>query len=165
MISFLFLLVMAGAETTYHLLGSALLALLRDPALLAAVRADRGRIPSVLEETLRWESPIQIVTRMAIEDVEIAGTRVARGQDLVLGIGSANRDETASPTRTASTPIGRARRTSRSGSAAHCAGSRLAILEATVGIAALLDRFPDLRLDPRSKPPGSWESRSAGRST
>src|SRR5206468_4758351 len=81
-ISFLFLLVLAGAETTYHLLGSALLAMLRDPELLASVRADRSRVAAVLEETLRWESPIQILSRMPIEDVEIAGTRIERGREL-----------------------------------------------------------------------------------
>jgi cytochrome P450 len=153
-ISFLFLLVMAGAETTYHLLGSALLALLRDPALFAAVRADRSRIPCVLEETLRWESPIQIVTRMATEDVQIAGTRIAKGQDLVLGIGSANRDATRFPDPDRFDADRRGAAHLAFGLGRHyCAGSRLAILEATVGIAALLDRFPDLRLDPRSKPP------------
>src|SRR5262249_50158415 len=96
-ISFLFLLVLAGAETTYHLLGSALFALLRDAELLGSVRADRGRIAALLEETLRWESPIQIVSRMSVDDVEIAGTRIPRGCEIVLGIGSANRDETRFP--------------------------------------------------------------------
>ena len=154
LISFLFLLVMAGAETTYHLLGSALLALLRDPALLAAVRADRSRIGRLLEETLRWESPIQILSRMATEDVEIAGTRIARGQDLVLGIGSANRDETRFPEPDRFDTDRRGADHLAFGLGRHyCAGSRLAILEATVGIAALLERFPDLRLDPRAKPP------------
>jgi cytochrome P450 len=153
-ISFLYLLVLAGAETTYHLLGSALFAMLRDPALLASVRADRSRIGRVLEETLRWESPIQIVSRVTTADVEIAGTRVPRGRDLVLGIGSANRDETRFPhpddfdvdrTGPAHLAFGLGRH--------YCAGSRLAILEATVAIDALLDRFADLHLDPRGKPP------------
>jgi len=153
-ISFLFLLVMAGAETTYHLLGSALLAMLCDPALLAAVRADRSRIAAVLEETLRWDAPIQIVSRMAIDDVEIAGTRIARGCDLVLGIGSANRDETRFPDPDRF-DIGRRGESHLAfGLGRHyCAGSRLAILEATVAINALLDRFAELRLDPRSRPP------------
>jgi cytochrome P450 len=153
-ISFLFLLVLAGAETTYHLLGSALLALLRDPALMAAVRADRSRIPAVLEETLRWEAPIQIVSRMATQDVEIAGTRIAGGCDLVLGIGSANRDDSRFPepdrfdvdrSHDSHLAFGLGRH--------YCAGSRLAILEATVAIDALLDRFADLALDPRARPP------------
>ena len=153
-ISFLFLLVLAGAETTYHLLGSALLALLGDPALLASVRADRSRIAAVLEETLRWESPIQIVSRAAVEDVVIAGTRIPRGCELVLGVGSANRDETrfrrSGPLRRR--PAGEPHLAFGLGRH-YCAGSRLAILEATVAIHALLDRFADLRLDPRARPP------------
>ena len=150
MISFLCLLVLAGAETTYHLLGSALFAMLRDPALLASVRADRRRIAAVLEETLRWESPIQIVTRMAMDDVEIAGTRIERGRELVLGIGSANRDETHFPDPDRFDVDRRGAAHLAFGLGRHyCAGSRLAILEATVAINALLDRFDDLRLDPR----------------
>ncbi len=153
-ISFLFLLVIAGAETTYHLLGSALLAMLCDPELLQSVRADRSRISAVLEETLRWESPIQILTRMPIEDVEIAGTRIERGRELVLGIGSANRDESHFPDPDRFDVDRQGEPHLAFGLGRHyCAGSRLAILEATVAINALLDRFPDLRLDPDSKLP------------
>jgi cytochrome P450 len=153
-ISFLFLLVLAGAETTYHLLGSALLAMLRDPALLASVRADRSRVAAVLEETLRWESPIQILSRMPIEDVEIAGTRIERGRELVLGIGSANRDETHFPDPDRFDVDRQGESHLAFGLGRHyCAGSRLAILEATVAINALLDRFGDLHLDPREIPP------------
>jgi cytochrome P450 len=108
----------------------------------------------VLEETLRWESPIQIVTRMATQDVEIAGTRIARGRDLVLGIGSANRDETRFPDPDRFDAERSGADHLAFGLGRHyCAGSRLAILEASEGIAALLDRFPDLRLDPRAQPP------------
>ncbi len=154
LISFLCLLVLAGAETTYHLLGSALFAMLRNPALLASVRADRRRIGAVLEETLRWESPIQIVTRMAMDDVEIAGTRIERGRELVLGIGSANRDETHFPDPDRFDVDRRGAAHIAFGLGRHyCAGSRLAILEATVAISALLDRFEDLRLDPRTRSP------------
>jgi cytochrome P450 len=153
-ISFLFLLVLAGAETTYHLLGSALLAMLHDPALLASVRADRSRIAAVLEETLRWESPIQILSRMPNEDVEIAGTRIERGRELVLGIGSANRDETHFPDPDRFDIDRQGESHLAFGLGRHyCAGSRLAILEATVAINALLDRFGDLHLDPREIPP------------
>jgi cytochrome P450 len=152
--NFLCLLVLAGAETTYHLLGSALFAMLRDPALLESVRAQPGRIARVLEETLRWESPIQIVSRTATEDVEIAGTRIARGCDLVLGIGSANRDEAHFPDPDGFDADRRGPPHLAFGLGRHyCAGSRLAMLEATVAIEALLDRFPDLRLDPNVRMP------------
>ncbi len=153
-ISFLYLLVLAGAETTYHLLGSALFAMLRDPALFASVRADRSRIGRLLEETLRWESPIQILSRTATEDVEIAGTRIARGRDLVLGIGSANRDETRFPDPDRFDVDRQGEAHLAFGLGRHyCAGSRLAILEATVAIGALLDRFAELHVDPRFRAP------------
>jgi cytochrome P450 len=153
-ISFLFLLVMAGSDTTYHLLGSSLFAMLRDPSLLESVRADRSRIAAVLEETLRWESPVQITSRCAVEDVEIAGTRIPRGCDVILGIGSANRDERhfRDPARFDADRRGAPHLAFGLGRH-YCAGSRLAILEATVGINALLDRFPDLELDPAAMPP------------
>ncbi|MGH7820018.1 MAG: cytochrome P450, partial [Candidatus Binatia bacterium] len=153
-ISFLCLLVMAGADTTYHLLGSALFALLRDPVLLKSVRADRSRIASVLEETLRWESPVQIVSRSPIDDVEIAGTRIPRGHDIILGIGSANRDELHFPDPDRFDVDRRGEPHLAFGLGRHyCAGSRLAILEATVAIDALLDRFADLQLDPSAPGP------------
>jgi cytochrome P450 len=153
LISFVCLLVMAGAETTFHLLGSALYALLHDPALLASVRGDRHRIAAVLEETLRWESPIQIVSRTATEDVEIAGTAIPAGRDLICGIGSANRDETHFRDPDAFDPDRRGDPHLAFGLGRHyCAGSRLAILEATVALDALLDRFASIELDPAADP-------------
>lgn len=152
-ISFLRLLVIAGAETTYHLLGSALVALLRDPALLELVRADRGRIAALLDETLRWESPVQIVSREAMRDTALSGVPVAAGMDVIAGIGSANRDERRFPDadrfdidRQGEPHIG-------FGLGKHfCAGSRFALLEATVALDALLDRLPELRADPETAP-------------
>jgi cytochrome P450 len=89
-----------------------------------------------------------------MDDVEIAGTRIERGRELVLGIGSANRDETRFPDPNRFDADRRGETHLAFGLGRHyCAGSRLAILEATVAINALLDRFTDLRLDPRSKPP------------
>ncbi len=153
LISFVCLLVMAGAETTFHLLGSTLYALLRDPPLLASVRADRRRIAAVLEETLRWESPIQIVSRTATEDVVIAGTAIPRGRDLICGIGSANRDETHFPDPDRFDPDRNGEPHVAFGLGRHyCAGSRLAILEATVALDALLDRFAAIELDPAIEP-------------
>ena len=96
-IGFVCLLVIAGAETTYHLMGSALYGLLCDADLHARVRTDRQLIPQVLDETLRWESPVQRVTREAIADAELAGTLIPAGSDGVVGIGSANRDERRFP--------------------------------------------------------------------
>ncbi len=151
-IDFVCLLVIAGAETTYHLMGSALYALLHDADLLARVRADHQLIPQVLEETLRWESPVQIVTREAIEDAELAGTRIPAGSDVIVGIGSANRDERRFPDPDRFDADRKGEVHIAFGFGRHyCAGSRLAILEARIGLQAVLERFPDLRLDPQAE--------------
>ena len=153
-ISFLRLLVIAGAETTFHLMGSALLALLRDPELLESVRVERGRIEPLLQETLRWESPVQIITREAVRDTVVAGVDIPGGREVIVCIGSANRDERRfpDPDRFDIDREGEAHIAFGFGRH-YCAGSRLAILEATTGLNALLDRLPDLRLDPAAAQP------------
>ncbi len=148
-VSFLRLLVIAGADTTYHLMGSALVALLRDPELLASVRADRDQIAALLDETLRWEPPVQITTREAVDDTVLSGVQIPKGHDVVACIGSANRDERRFPDPDRFDVQRRGEPHIAFGFGRHyCAGSRLAILEATVGLNALLDRLPELRLDP-----------------
>ncbi len=152
-ISFLRLLVIAGAETTYHLLGSTLAVLLRDPDLLEHVRADRGRIAALLDETLRWESPVQIITRETVRDTVLSGVAIPSGMDIVVGIGSANRDETRFPEADRFDIDRQGEPHIAFGFGKHyCAGSRFALLEATVAIDALLDRLPELRADPDAAP-------------
>ncbi len=90
---FLGLLLPAGAETTFRVLGNALTALLRHPDLMDRVRNGRDLIPSVIEETLRWETSITQVSRVATVDTKIAGCRIAAGGVLGVILGSANRDE------------------------------------------------------------------------
>lgn len=152
-VSFLRLLVIAGAETTYHLMGSALVGLLRDPALLASVRADRDRIEPLLQETLRWESPVQIITREAGRDAVLSGLAIPEGHEVVVCIGSANRDERRFPEPDRFDIDRQGEPHIAFGLGRHyCAGSRLAILEATVGLNALLDRLPRLRPQPDAAP-------------
>lgn len=148
-VSFLRLLVIAGAETTYHLLGTALFALLRDPAVFESVEGDRGLIAPLLEESLRWNSPVQIITREAVRDTVLAGVEIPRGQDVIVCIGSANRDERRFPDPDRFDIRRRGESHIAFGFGRHyCAGSRLAQLEATVGLNALLDRLPNLGFDP-----------------
>jgi len=148
-VSFLRLLVVAGAETTYHLIGSALYALLTHPEQLAEVAADASLVPAVLAEALRWESPVQIVTRETARPVTLSGVEVPEGESLTLAIGSANRDETRiedpdrfdlhrAPAEHVAFGYGKH----------YCAGSRLAELEARVALETLLERLPGLRLEP-----------------
>lgn len=148
-LSFLRLLVIAGAETTYHLMGSTLYALLTQPETLQEVCADRSVLHSALEETLRWESPVQLVTRETHEPTEVAGVVLPKGAELILAIGSANRDERRfeDPDRFDLHREGPEHIAFGFGKH-YCAGSRLAYLEAEVGLNALFDRLPDLRLAP-----------------
>jgi cytochrome P450 len=87
------LLLLGGSETTTHLIGNALRALLADPALLARVRADPALVPAVVEETLRWDAPVQSVLRRTTAEVELAGARIPAGAIALLLLGSANRDD------------------------------------------------------------------------
>ncbi len=147
-ISFLRLLVIAGAETTYHLIGSALFALMTHTDQLEEVRADRSKVDRVIEEVLRWESPVQIVTRETLKPTRLSGVELPAGSELVLGVGSANRDESRfeEPDRFDIHRKGPEHVAFGFGKH-YCAGSRLAELEARVGLNALLDRLPGLRLD------------------
>lgn len=152
-ISFLRLLLPAGADTTYRLIGSTLYALLTHPEQLEEVLADRGTLALAIEEALRWESPVQYVSRETTEDVVLGDTPVQAGEMLFVCLGSANRDETqyADPDRF--DMHRRAEDHVAFGFGPHfCAGSHLARMEASVALNALFDRLPDMRLDRSDDP-------------
>ncbi|MBY0399426.1 cytochrome P450, partial [Myxococcota bacterium] len=153
-VSFLRLLVAAGAETTYHLMGTVLFALLARRPVFEALVADRTRLRRVLDETLRWESPIQIVTREAVCDLVLRDVAIPAGSTIVVGIGSANRDERAFPDPDRFDPDREGTEHLSFGFGKHyCAGSRLAYLEAEIGLEALFDRFgARLALEPGADP-------------
>ena len=145
-VSFLRLLVSAGAETTFHLLGSALHVLIENPELQARVRADGALIEPLLWETLRWETPVAVLPREATADTKVAGVEIPEGADLMLLIGSACRDERhyRDPDRfdlerdnsdVLAFGLGKH----------YCAGSRLALLEARIGLEVLFERLGELR--------------------
>jgi cytochrome P450 len=148
-LGFLKLLLPAGAETTYRLIGSTLFALLHHREQLEEVRADRAQVKWAIEETLRWESPVQLASRETTAPVTMGGVDLPAGSHLMTGIGSANRDERHyhDPDR-----FDMHRHTDDHlafGFGRHfCLGSHLARLEATTAINAIFDRLPDLRLDP-----------------
>jgi len=95
MVQFVVLLLVAGNETTTNLIGNAALALLEHPDALERVAREPERVPALVEEALRFDSPIQVVFRTVSEDTELAGTRIPRGAVLAALLGSANRDERA----------------------------------------------------------------------
>ena len=152
--SFLRLLLPAGAETTQRLIGTTLFALLSHREQFEAVLADRSQLAWAIEEALRWEAPVQFAARNATADTVIAGTAIPTESQVMVAIGSANRDERHydSPARF---DIRRHADDHLSfGFGRHfCLGSHLARMEATTALNAFFDRLPHLRLDPAAPPP------------
>ena len=141
------LLLVAGNETTTNLIGNGMLALLRNPGELARLRADPALIPGAVEELLRFDSPVQTDFRGSLEDCEVNGFPVRRGENIVLLIGSANRDPAVfeDPDRL---DVGRSEGSHISFGRGihHCIGAPLARLEGRVVLEVLLERFASMRL-------------------
>jgi cytochrome P450 len=151
---FLRLLLPAGAETTFRVMGNCLTALLVHPDAMAAVLADRELLADVVEETLRWETSVTMVSRVATHDTEIAGCPIPAGSPVHVLTGSAGRDESRWDD-ASSWQLGRpVQHHLAFGTGQHqCLGMHLARLELKAGLNAILDRLPNLRLDPEADPP------------
>lgn len=143
-------LVSAGNETTTHLIGNTLWELARRPELYARVRADRELVHDLVEESLRMYSPIQFIFRQASRDTEINGVRIARGQKVVLGMASANRDESVySDPDEFRIDRGKLLDHVAFGRGSHlCIGSALARMECVSAVDAIMDRIPEMGLKP-----------------
>ena len=151
---FLRLLLPAGAETTYRAFGSCLLALLERPEAMARVLADRSLVPAVVEETLRWETSVTMVVRVAAADTEIGGCPVPAGSTLSIINGSASRDEARWDHPDEWDLDRESQQHMAFGTGPHqCLGMHLARMELEVGMNAVLDRLPNLRLDPGAEHP------------
>lgn len=152
--SFALLLLAAGSGTTWKQMGITITALLQRPELLEAIRHDRELLRSAIEESLRWMPTDPMFSRWVTRDIEFHGVQLPAGAVLHLCIGAANRD----PARWEDPEefdIHRVLKpTLAFGNGPHvCLGMHVARAEMTVGINALLDRLPDLRLDPEAEPP------------
>ncbi|MFI5718896.1 cytochrome P450 [Nocardia sp. NPDC051750] len=152
--SFAILLLLAGSGTTWKQMGITLTALLQRPALLEQVRADRSLLRPVIEEALRWMPTDPMFSRYVTTDTDFFGTLLPAGAVLHLCLGAANRDPQRWE-RPDEFDITRKLRASFAfGGGVHtCLGMHLARAEISTGIAALLDRLPDLRLNPDVEPP------------
>ncbi len=154
---FLRLLLPAGAETTYRLLGTLLYALLHDPKQFEAVRQERSLLPAAIEEALRWEAPVQYIDREATVDVDFHGTTVPTGAQVSLCLGSANHDESVfEDPETYDLFKVRPQHLAFADGPHRCLGEHLARLETTVAMNAIFDRLGDLRLDPDADAPGIY---------
>ncbi|MFB4319874.1 cytochrome P450 [Actinomadura sp. 21ATH] len=142
------LLLVAGHETTINLIGNGVLALLQAPRQLALLRERPELLPAAIEELLRYDGPVDRASqRVALEDMEIAGTPIPKGAWVHVSLGAAGRDPAAHP---APDELDLTRAPNRHVAFGHgphfCLGAPLARLEGQVAIGSLLERFPDLAL-------------------
>jgi cytochrome P450 len=149
--SFCRLLAPAGAETTYRSSSNLLFGLLSHPDQLAALRDDRSLMRQAIEEGLRWEAPLTGIMRTCVRDTQVCGVPIAAETVVAVGLGAANHDERRweDPERF---DIFRPQRQHIAFAAGPhtCLGMHLARMETRVVIDALLDRLPNLRLDPEA---------------
>lgn len=153
-VSFFRQLLNAAGDTTTSSTGSLMVGLLTHPDQLAAVVADRSLIPQAIEETLRWEGPLTVLTRQARGNAALMGVTVPAGAKLDMVQATANRD----PSRYENPDVFNIFRQSKRHVAfaygPHvCLGQHLAKMEMERALNALLDRLPNLRLDPDYPPP------------
>ncbi|TBO59189.1 cytochrome P450 [Streptomyces kasugaensis] len=148
LISLAVLLLVAGHETTTNFLGNAALALLQRPAELEHLRKNPDDVPAVLDELLRFDSPVSTATfRFTTEAVTLGGTDIPAGVPVLVALGAANRD----PERFPSPDLLDLDRNAAShlsfGHGIHrCVGAPLAKAEAEIALRAVLIRFPGIRL-------------------
>jgi cytochrome P450 len=150
-LTFCRLLLLAGHVTTVNLIGNTILSLLQNQTEFRLLQNDHNLIPSTIEETLRYRSPVQAVIRIVSKDTNLGGQTIQSGQRVIVWLGSANHDESvfADPERFDITR-------SNSQHQAHvgfghgihfCLGAPLARLEGQVVLRVILQRLKDLNLD------------------
>ncbi len=144
------LVLAAGFETTVNLLGNGIALLLQHPDQLQRLRDDPALWPNAVDEILRIDPPVLLTGRLCAADTSVAGVSVRQGEVVTTLLAGANRDPGVfeDPTRF---DVGRANareHVSFSAGRHYCLGAALARMEGEVGLRTLLDRFPDLRLEP-----------------
>ncbi|HYQ62574.1 MAG TPA: cytochrome P450 [Actinophytocola sp.] len=152
-VDFAHILLLAGHVTTTLLLGNTMLCLGVHPEHLAAARADRSRLPGMIEESMRYLSPSAAIARVTTIDAEVDDVRIPADQLVMVWLAAANRDarqfvdpDVFDPARDPNPHLGLGR------GVHFCLGAPLARLEGRVALSILLDRFRRLRLDP-DRPP------------
>ncbi len=149
------LLLIAGHETTVNLIANAVLALLCAPGQWSALAFDAGRASAVIEETLRYDPPVQLLGRIALQDISIGDTAIVKGDSMMLLVAAAHRDPAEFDRPDVFDPDRDAFRHLAFGRGPHfCLGAPLARLEGGVALSAVTARFPSARLggEPQYKP-------------
>jgi cytochrome P450 len=141
------LLLVAGHETTVNLIGNGVLALLRAPEQLALLQRQPELVGPAVDEFLRFDGPVQISQRVAMEDLDLFGHKVRKGDEILLILGAANRDPAAftEPHRLDVARDAR-KHVAFGGGIHHCLGAALARMEGLVAFKALLEAFPTMEL-------------------
>jgi cytochrome P450 len=148
LLSTIFQLIVAGHDTTASLIGNSVVALLRDPEQLAALRRDPGKISAAVEELLRYDAPVPHSTfRYALEPVELGGVTIPAGAQVIINLAAANRDADHYANPEALDVDRTDARHLAFGHGIHfCLGAPLARMEGQLALDTLLHRFPQLRL-------------------
>ncbi len=150
-LGFLRLLLPAGAETTYRSSSNLLFGLLSRPEQLEALRGDRSLMDAAIEEGLRWEAPLTGIARRCTRDAQVAGQAIPAGAIVSVNLGSANHDETRYERPEEFDLFRPPRQHMAFAFGPHrCLGMHLARMETAVAVGAVLDRLPNLRLDPKA---------------
>lgn len=141
------LLFIAGHETTQNLIGNGLHALLKNRTQLELLRDDRSLSRNAIEELLRYDSPVQLTARSPLEDVEVSGEKIRKGEEVVVLLGAGNRDPAVFENPDAlditreKIPV-----ISFGGGVHFCLGAPLARMEGQIAFTQLLSRFPNIEL-------------------
>lgn len=146
-ISICMLLFFTGEETTVYFITNGMLALLRHPEQMQRLKAEPALIHNALEEILRYESPVQFTSRVATEDVNLAGVTIHSGEKVLLALGAVNRDpaQFPDPDRFDITRANNCHLAFADG-IHHCLGASLTRIEAEIAINTLIEQLPNLKL-------------------
>ncbi|HEX3408366.1 MAG TPA: cytochrome P450 [Caulobacteraceae bacterium] len=151
-------LLIGGNLTTTDLIGNAVRLLILHPSELGKLRAEPGQINQVVEETLRFEPPVDMTGRVASRDLDVSGCPIAKGEPLTFFLRAANRDPAAFEAPDRFDVSARRKPHVAFGGGAHiCIGAPLARLEAQVALSRLFERFPNLRFADPNAPP-AWRT-------
>jgi cytochrome P450 len=148
LLGFCALLLIAGTETTTNLLGNAAVVLAQHPDSRRRLAADPALLGPAIEELLRYESPIQALSRTLTRDITLHNTTMSRGESVLLVFGSANRDERVFPDPDVFDIDRKPEHLVAFGKGVHfCLGASLARMEARIALTALLQRLPNWDVD------------------